>query len=104
LDKKIVFKILIKEFYKNVWTKESTVKYLQGYGLSCAKQYHKCGDEVKLYQRNDQRKVKKVFQCSLKNSRLSLIEIIEIMYFWVTDNQVVQILKFKGKSKNTICD
>jgi hypothetical protein len=42
--------MLVKEFYKNFLTEESTVKYLQDYGLlPCAKQCHKCGSEVKLY-------------------------------------------------------
>ncbi|KAL4147975.1 hypothetical protein QTP88_002283 [Uroleucon formosanum] len=108
---------------------ESTVKYLQDYGLlPCAKQCHKCGSEVKQYQRNDRGKIREVFRCKKKgcqttqsvrnnnsfftyenangrcNSGLSLSEIMEIVYFWVTGNQLVQIIKFTGRSKNTICD
>jgi len=91
------------------------------------KQSHKkCGSEVRLYQRNDHRKVRKVFrrkkkgcQTTLsvhddnsfftymdangrKNSGLS--EFMEIVCFWVTDNKLVQIIKCMRRSKNTICD
>uniref|UniRef100_A0A2S2NXU4 ISXO2-like transposase domain-containing protein n=1 Tax=Schizaphis graminum TaxID=13262 RepID=A0A2S2NXU4_SCHGA len=121
--------MLVKEFYKIFLTEESTVKYLQDYGLlHCAKQCHKCGSEVKQYQRNDRGKIREVFRCKKKgcqttqsvrnnnsfftyvdangrcNSGLSLSEIMEIVYFWVTKNQLVQIIKFTGRSKNTICD
>ncbi|KAL4113374.1 hypothetical protein QTP88_017006 [Uroleucon formosanum] len=110
-------------------SEKSTVKYLQDYGLlPCAKQCHKCGSEVKQYQRNDRGKIREVFRCKKKgcqttqsvrnnnsfftyedangrcNSGLSLSEIMEIVYFWVTENQLVQIIKFTGRSKNTICD
>jgi len=39
-----------------------------------------------------------------KNSGLSISEIMEIVYFWVMGNQLFQIIKFTGRSKNTICD
>jgi len=51
--------MLVKEFYKIFLTEESTVKYLQDYGLlTYAKQCQKSGGEVKLYQRNDSGKVR----------------------------------------------
>jgi len=59
--------MLVKEFYKNFLTEESTVKYLQDNGLlPCAKQCHKCGSEVKQYQRNDRGKIREVFRCKKK--------------------------------------
>jgi len=78
--------MLVKEIYKFFLTEESTVKYLQDYGLlPCAKQCHKCGSEVKQYQRNDRGKIREVFRCKKKVAKLPnrYVIIIHFLLMWM---------------------